>query len=127
MLDRLVVMNGEQANREHHLNFSNGPVLFGRSSAQANIAIPDPQVSRVHFQIENRDGQIWVIDQGSSSGTLVNGRKIMEQQLKAGDILRAGETQLRFVPSGQQALSATGSQEERLEELAGTLFAHYQV
>lgn len=126
MLDRLVVLNGEQANREHQLNFSNGSVLFGRSTAQANIAIPDPQVSRVHFLIENRNGQIWVIDQGSASGTQLNGRKITEQQLKPGDIIRAGETQLRFVPAGQQVTPSDNTSQERLEDLSG-IFAHFQV
>jgi serine/threonine protein kinase len=125
MLDRLVVLNGEQANREYQLNFSQGPMLFGRSSAQANIAIPDPQMSRVHFSLEPRNDQVWVLDQGSAAGTLVNGRKIAEHHLKPGDIIRAGETQLRFCAAGQQT-TTSASEHNPVEQLSG-VFAHFQM
>src|SRR5262249_48240937 len=127
MFHRLLVLNGTDANREHHLNFEEGPVVFGRSQAQANFALPDASVSRVHFQIENRSGKIFVVDVGSSSGTLVNGRKVHEHELKQGDIIRAGETQLKYYPAGADA-SMSGAQEPtRLEELTGQDFAHFKV
>lgn len=127
MLDRLVVLTGDDVNRDHFLNFANGPVLFGRSNAQANVALPDKAVSRVHFQIENRNGQVWVIDQGSSGGTLVNGRKVMEQQLKSGDIIRAGDTQLRFAPAGEDVTFVTEGKKDRVEDIANTTFSHFKV
>ncbi|MFT3883024.1 MAG: serine/threonine-protein kinase [Gemmatales bacterium] len=129
MLDRLIVMTGADSGREHHINMAEGPVVVGRSNAQATIVLPDLQASRVHFQIEDRDGAKWVVDQGSSSGTIVNGRKVSAHQLKAGDIIRAGEMQLRFVPAGQDAApaSAGASGEQRLEDLVGTTLAHFQI
>jgi serine/threonine protein kinase len=127
MLDRLIVLTGSDATRDHHLDFSLGPVIFGRSKAQANCALPDLQVSRVHFQIEKRGEQIWVVDQGSSGGTLVNGRKVSAQQLKAGDIIRAGETQLRFVPVGADSTVSAHAEPDRLEALAGTIWGRFQV
>jgi serine/threonine protein kinase len=89
--------------------------------------LPDLQVSRVHFQIEKRGEQIWVVDQGSSGGTLVNGRKVSAQQLKAGDIIRAGETQLRFVPVGADSTVSAHAEPDRLEALAGTIWGRFQV
>ena len=127
MLDRLVILSGPDKGREHHINMAEGPVVVGRSNAQATIVLPDLQASRVHFQIEERDGAKWVVDQGSSSGTIVNGRKVSAHQLKAGDILRAGETQIRFVPAGQDAAPDSQSGEQRLEDLVGTTLAHYQI
>ena len=125
MLDRLVVLNGEQANREYHLNFSQGPVLVGRSSAQAAVAVPDPQISRVHFHIEQREGKAWVMDLASAGGTMVNGRKIAEHQLRSGDVIRAGTTQFRYVPAGQQATADNPLDE--LEKLVGTDFTHFHI
>lgn len=127
MFDRLVIMSGPDAKREHYLNFDEGPVVFGRSHAQANFAIPDPQVSRVHFQIERRGAQTWVVDLGSASGTLVNGRKVSEQQLMSGDIVRAGETQLKFVPAGMSAGPVAEDAEDRLEALTGRTVSHFEV
>ena len=121
MLDRLVVINGTDAEREHHLNFSDGPIIVGRSNAQARIVVPDLQVSRIHFQIEQRDGRPWVVDLNSSSGTLVNGRKVSTHQLQPGDTIRIGETQMRFVSAGVQHTAGEEPSESRLEDLVGTL------
>ena len=47
---------------------------------------------------ERRDG-IWVEDIGSTNGTFVNGiRLTRERKLTPGDVVRIGETDLRFEP-----------------------------
>lgn len=127
MLDRLLVLSGADTGREHHINFAEGPVVVGRSNAQATIVLPDLQVSRIHFQIEDRDGARWVVDLSSSSGTLINGRKVSAHQLKAGDIIRAGETQMRYVPAGADATASAEQASERLEDLVGKNLAHFQI
>lgn len=127
MLDRLLVLSGTDTGREHHINCAEGPVVVGRSNAQATIVLPDLQVSRIHFQIEDRDGARWVVDLSSSSGTLINGRKVSAHQLKAGDIIRAGETQMRYVPAGADATASAEQASERLEDLVGKNLAHFQI
>ena len=51
----------------------------------------------MHALIElGDDGTAQVIDLGTESGTLVNGRKANKASLRAGDELRVGELRLRI-------------------------------
>lgn len=127
MANRLILLTGPDAGREYPLNFTAGPVVFGRSHQHANYALPDGQMSRVHFQIELRGGDIWVTDLASTAGTLVNGRKIAEHLLRPGDVIRAGETQLRFLPEGMTSAPAPAPAGERLENLIGQAMGNYTV
>ncbi len=72
-----------------------GSVILGRGR-QSLTRLNDPQVSRAHCQIEIRGGDLIVKDLNSVGGTFVNDRAIGEHVLRTGDILRLGETRLRF-------------------------------
>jgi soluble lytic murein transglycosylase-like protein len=50
----------------------------------------EPAVSNHHSEIVFEDGAYYMIDTGSTNGTLVNGRRIVKQKLKAGDRVRFG-------------------------------------
>jgi diguanylate cyclase (GGDEF)-like protein len=67
----------------------------GRSDA--DILLPHGLVSRHHADIVWREGQFWVVDNGSTNGTLVNGRRIEEQVLLDGDKIKIGCFDLEFV------------------------------
>ena len=69
------------------------------------ICLTDPHVSTGHAWIEQREDGFWVSDMGSANGTLVNDRRVMSSPLRHGDILRCGETALRFesTPSSARA------------------------
>ena len=41
-------------------------------------------------------GRVLVTDSGSVGGTFLNGQRITTQELRAGDVVRVGETELRF-------------------------------
>jgi serine/threonine protein kinase len=131
MVARLVVIAGQDVGRQYILNSGTGPILFGRSQAHAEHAINDPHVSRLHFQIEEKSGQYILTDQGSSGGTLVNGRKVTQHQLKLGDIIRVGETQLRLqTEAGVPEKEASGDAPKgptRLEDLPGQTLAYFKV
>jgi len=67
-------------------------MLIGRSD-DANIQIEDEGVSRKHAKITKlADGQIMIIDLGSTNGTFFNGTKISEHILKDGDKIQIGST-----------------------------------
>jgi serine/threonine protein kinase len=69
--------------------------LIGRGSL-ATIRVNDPHVSRTHCQIESI-GEHWLIeDLGSSSGTLVAGKRITKQPLLPGDAITLGRTTMTF-------------------------------
>ncbi len=61
-------------------------VTLGRSFDN-DIVIDDPRVSRHHAQLRQRAGRYVIYDLGSSGGTLVNGTRISEFILSAGDVI----------------------------------------
>jgi serine/threonine protein kinase len=67
---------------------------IGRSQATAT-KLTDPTVSRVHCEIE-WDGERAVLINISTSGTYINGHSVAQQEIKPGDILRLGTTELRY-------------------------------
>ena len=49
-------------------------------------------------------GRVLVTDSGSVGGTFLNGQRITTQELRAGDVVRVGETELRFEnPAAEEA------------------------
>jgi len=62
----------------------------------------DNGVSRLHAVIRHNQGNVVVVDLGSSNGTYVNGLRIMpniEQPLRHGDIVALGKLKLQIVLS----------------------------
>src|SRR5438874_12391939 len=70
-------------------------VRIGRGR-QTAVGLNDPQVSRVHCQVHLDGTTALLSDVGSVGGTWVNGERVNERQLQAGDIIRVGTTQLAF-------------------------------
>ena len=49
------------------------------------------------MRVEPRRDGVWVSDVGSTNGTYVNGSRIdRPRKLERGDVVRVGETELRF-------------------------------
>lgn len=64
---------------------------IGRQREGNHIVLVSPQVSRAHAEIEITPNTIVVRDLNSGNGTFVNGNKIREQAVNAGDILGFSE------------------------------------
>jgi serine/threonine protein kinase len=81
----------------------------GRSQATAT-RLTDPTVSRVHCEIE-WDGKRALVINISSSGTYINGQTVAQQELRPGDVMRVGNTELalRF-PNDQEASTVVGGE-----------------
>jgi hypothetical protein len=61
--------------------------LIGRSKAQSDLRLDDPNVSRQHAVIE-RVGSAWyVVDLGSTNGVHVAGERIARRALSDGDVI----------------------------------------
>jgi pSer/pThr/pTyr-binding forkhead associated (FHA) protein len=74
--------------------------------AHNDVAIADDSVSDSHAKILRKDGHWYVVDQGSTNGTYVGGRRVQgEQQLVGAPDVRFGNIKLTFRPSA-------GSQDE---------------
>lgn len=69
---------------------------IGRNTTN-DIVLNDKMVSRQHAQlIVLENGQVSIKDLASSNGTFVNGNKITECNLKAGDIVKCGNTFVKW-------------------------------
>jgi Protein of unknown function (DUF3662)/FHA domain len=73
-----------------------GPVtMLGRSSA-CDVPLDDASASRRHAEIRRRAGKTVLVDLDSTNGTLVNGRRVREAPLRAGDRITIGTTTIVF-------------------------------
>jgi len=84
-------------NKGRSVKFSSSQVIIGRSD-EADIVIPDDGVSRKHAMIEvHSREQIYVSDLASQNGTWLNGMRIKTTKLILGDLVRLGNTVVKFV------------------------------
>jgi pilus assembly protein CpaF len=92
---------------------------IGRS-LQSDIILRDSEVSSRHAQIIRRERDYWIQDLGSTNGTLIDKRKIVQQRLNAGQEFNISYYRLTFVESGE---AFTEEQEATLEEIRRGLHA----
>ena len=74
---------------------SDSATSVGRARAN-DIALEDEAVSGQHFRVRAEDGGFVLHDLGSTNGTRVNERKVSRHGLQDGDVVRIGDTSLRF-------------------------------
>lgn len=78
------------------------PLVIG-SDPSCDLVLPDPAVSGRHFEIAPSAHGPRLRDLGSTNGTFVDGRRVMDVYLGAEAAIRAGETALRLEPAGGEA------------------------
>jgi DNA-binding NtrC family response regulator len=76
------------------------PVTTIGREADNILPIAEAAVSRYHASIERRDEECWVIDKGSTNGTLVEGERVESRRLIDHEVVRIGDTLFRFVARG---------------------------
>jgi FHA domain len=98
-LGRLVVLASPVLEQGDAFAIDSHPLTIGRGSNN-DIALPaDEYASTRHVRFEPRRDGVWIEDIGSTNGTFVNGiRLTRERRLAPGDVVRIGETDLRFEP-----------------------------
>ncbi|MCH2374526.1 MAG: FHA domain-containing protein, partial [Planctomycetes bacterium] len=88
-----IVGGGEEGKKILLKNLS----VFEAGRSQGNhVYLRDETVAFSHFRIYRNDEQFSVYDLGTKRGTVVNGKSIDKVDLKAGDLVRAGEVEMRF-------------------------------
>jgi len=73
-----------------------------------DVVIPDPAASRHHSQISLQSGEYVLRDMGSANGVFVNAVRVRECTLADGDIVRIGNTEMRFTRYQEGGASAGG-------------------
>ena len=107
-------------------------MLVGRGD-KSDLKLGDPSVSRIHFQIQWKDDKISIEDQGSSSGTFVDGKQVDQADLQFGNVIQAGDTRMRVQQDGSPektvAPSARAPQVEAkpLFQLVGSELGPYRL
>jgi len=86
------ILNGPNRDQTFALR---GGELVGRDPANA-IQVFAPGVSRRHFQFSFENGQVFVMDLGSSNGTYVNNARITKHLLAENDTITVGGINIRY-------------------------------
>lgn len=63
---------------------------------ECDVVVNDAGASRWHAELRRVGSTYEIADQGSTNGTLVNGRTVQQQILEDGDTITIGETDLAF-------------------------------
>jgi hypothetical protein len=94
---RLVVVESKVLTVGEEFELDSRPLTVGRGT-QNDVSIDgDEFASARHVRIEPRRDGVWVSDIGSTNGTYVNGVRIdRPRKLARGDVVRVGETELRY-------------------------------
>ena len=102
-----VVIEVREPNRApRRVPMSGRPLSIGRAP-ECELVLKDSRVSRRHARLQARDGVLVLTDLGSTNGTRVNGHRVTELVLGAGDTIQIGETSMvvEAVPAGAGARS----------------------
>lgn len=70
-------------------------LTVGRDNS-SDWVVPDPTVSRKHFELTFKDHIYTIKDLNSSNGIMVNGQPLTSSELRHGDVIQAGELLLTF-------------------------------
>jgi FHA domain-containing protein len=96
---RLVVVKSPDLPDGEDYELDSAQLTIGRGG-QNDISIStDEYASARHARFEPRQDGVWVQDLGSTNGTYLNGARLDHpRRLTQGDIVRVGETDLRYEP-----------------------------
>ncbi len=129
MTVRLNVIAGPAAGRFFDLEPGTA-LLVGRGD-KSDAQVADPSVSRVHFQL-GFDGQaISLTDQGSSSGTFLDGKQVQNAVVSPGCVIQAGDTRFRVEdlsrPKENTQAPVNRETAKPLTELVGDVLGKYEL
>ena len=79
----------------HTYQLGTHALRIGRSPDN-ELILRDPATSGHHAKLERRANQFFIVDLGSTNGTLVNGEPVQEKELKHGDRITIGQNSLTF-------------------------------
>jgi hypothetical protein len=70
-------------------------VVLGRSRT-CDVYVADLNVSRRHAELRQEGATYWIVDLGSTNGTVVNGKQVERERLRDGDRITLGSTEIIF-------------------------------
>jgi pSer/pThr/pTyr-binding forkhead associated (FHA) protein len=114
---KLLVLSGPLAGQSYELKVDKTTV--GRVEDNT-FQIADPSVSSHHCEIHLQSEGLLIKDLNSTNGSFINGEKITEATLKAGQTLKLGQVELRIddgtVPAPAKLATAPASGKPRQDQ-----------
>jgi hypothetical protein len=96
-MGRLVVIKSDVIDENTEFELDSQGISIGRGGPNDVRLDGDDYASANHARVEPRRDGVWIEDIGSTNGTFVNGVRLSNpRKLTAGDLVRVGETDLRF-------------------------------
>jgi len=96
---RLIVVKSPDLVEGRDFEVDSAQLTIGRGGQNDITIRSDEYASARHARFEPRQDGVWVQDLGSTNGTYLNGARLdRPRRLSEGDIVRIGETDLRFEP-----------------------------
>lgn len=96
-MGRLVVLKSTAIDENTEFVLDSAGISIGRGGPNEVRLDGDDFASAQHARVEPRRDGVWIEDVGSTNGTYVNGVRLSKaRRLAAGDLVRVGETDLRF-------------------------------
>jgi transcriptional regulator with GAF, ATPase, and Fis domain len=92
---KLTISSGEAKGKEFTLT---QPVIHVGTKKENEIVLKDETMSRVHFEIHQTKEGYLLKDADSLNGTFINGVRVREAYLISGAMIRAGKTEMKFLP-----------------------------
>jgi FHA domain len=94
---RLVVVKSADLEDGDGFELNSAQLTIGRGNQNDIPIATDEYASARHARFEPRQDGVWVQDLGSTNGTFLNGTRLdRPRRLAQGDIVRVGETDLRY-------------------------------
>jgi hypothetical protein len=95
---RLVVLASPALEQGAERVLDSAAITIGRGPHNDLALEADEFASIRHARFEPRHDGVWIEDIGSTNGTFVNGARLSKpRRLKSGDVVRIGQTDLRYV------------------------------
>ena len=82
-----------------------GVTRIGRSLT-ADVELDDIHVSRRHALLVRGEGKTVLLDDGSRNGVYLNGVRVEREELRDGDSIRVGKTELRYAAAVRELTPA---------------------
>ena len=96
---KLVVVKSSELDEGMDYELNSAQLTVGRGGQNDVALSSDEYASARHARFEPRQDGVWVQDLGSTNGTYLNGTRLERpRRLKHGDVVRVGDTDLRYEP-----------------------------
>ena len=103
----LKVISGPHTGREFSFE-EHDTFIVGRASyAHFRLSQKDRYFSRAHFLIEVNPPFCRLMDMASTNGTIVNKEKVIDVDLKDGDLIKGGDTVIRVIIENSAEIAQT--------------------